>query len=32
MARMLIHSDNRATDMLLNNLGGPERAARLVAG
>ena len=23
MARMLIHSDNRATDMLLNNLGGP---------
>jgi beta-lactamase class A len=25
MARMLIHSDNRATDMLLNNLGGPER-------
>jgi beta-lactamase class A len=23
MARMLIHSDNRATDMLLKNLGGP---------
>lgn len=23
MARMLIHSDNRATDILLNNLGGP---------
>jgi beta-lactamase class A len=23
MARMLIHSDNRATDMLLRNLGGP---------
>ena len=23
MARMLIHSDNRATDMLLNDLGGP---------
>ncbi len=25
MARMLIHSDNRATDMLLANLGGPQR-------
>jgi beta-lactamase class A len=24
MARMLIHSDNRATDMLLKNLGGPD--------
>ena len=24
MARMLIHSDNRATDMLLNDLGGPQ--------
>src|SRR4029079_11555731 len=24
MARMLIHSDNRATDMLLANLGGPQ--------
>jgi beta-lactamase class A len=23
MARMLIHSDNRATDMLMGNLGGP---------
>src|SRR5947209_18402179 len=23
MARMLIHSDNRATDMLLHDLGGP---------
>src|SRR3954467_12681696 len=23
MARMMIHSDNRATDMLLNDLGGP---------
>jgi beta-lactamase class A len=25
MARMLIHSDNRATDMLLGDLGGPNR-------
>lgn len=25
MARMLIHSDNRATDMLLGDLGGPGR-------
>src|SRR5690349_8697108 len=25
MARMLIHSDNRATDMLLGDLGGPQR-------
>jgi len=25
MARMLIHSDNRATDMLLNDLGGPRQ-------
>ena len=25
MARMLIHSDNRATDILLNDLGGPQR-------
>jgi beta-lactamase class A len=25
MERMLIHSDNRATDMLINDLGGPNR-------
>jgi beta-lactamase class A len=25
MARMLIHSDNRATDMLIGDLGGPDR-------
>jgi beta-lactamase class A len=25
MARMLIHSDNRATDMLIGDLGGPSR-------
>jgi beta-lactamase class A len=25
MGRMLIHSDNRATDMLIANLGGPQR-------
>ena len=25
MARMLIHSDNRATDILFNDLGGPAR-------
>ena len=31
MARMLIHSDNRATDMLLKDLGGPTRCPRLAA-
>ena len=32
MARMLIHSDNRATDMLFKDLGGPDRGPRLAAG
>ena len=31
MARMLIHSDNRAADMLFKDLGGPRRGARLAA-
>ena len=31
MKRMLVHSDNRATDILLKDLGGPTRASRLAA-
>ena len=32
MARMLIHSDNRATDILLKDLGGPRARPRLAPG
>src|SRR3954451_7168723 len=32
MARMLIHSDNRATDMLLRDLGGPSAVHAWLAG
>ena len=31
MERMLIHSDNRATDILFKDLGGPDARSRLAA-